>query len=276
MSLVLVDRPIPHVRVLTLNRPERLNAMSIDLVIELYEALEESAADNDCYVVVLTGSGRAFCSGLDLKDYGIIPNIDGLSVGRIAQRSMRYYSRLVPAMRRMPQPVIAAVNGPAYGGGMCLSLGAELRFAGESAAFNSTGIVNGLTSTELGASWLLPRLIGSAHANDILLTGRTIDAADALRMGLVSRVVPDDEVLAVALEVAGQMTAYSPYGLAMTKDIIWVNLETTSLESAVEIEDRNQLMLGFTENLPEAIRAFDQKRSPVFTDAPRRDLFAGE
>ena len=190
MSLVLVDSPVPHVRVITLNRPDRLNAMSIDLVIELYDALEDTAADNDCYVVVLTGAGRGFCSGLDLKDYGIIPNIDGLTVGRIAQRSMRYYSRLVPAIRRMPQPLIAAVNGPAFGGGMCLSLAAELRFASESATFNSTGIVNGLTSTELGASWLLPRLIGAAHANDILLTGRTIDADEALRMGLVSASSP--------------------------------------------------------------------------------------
>ncbi|HEY4377217.1 MAG TPA: enoyl-CoA hydratase-related protein, partial [Acidimicrobiales bacterium] len=153
MSLVLVESPQPHTAVLTLNRPERLNAMSIDLVIELADALEAVAADNDCWVVVLTGAGRGFCSGLDLKDYGIIPNIDGLSVGRIAQRSMRYYSRLVPTMRRIPQPIIAAVNGPAYGGGLCLSLGADLRFAGESAAFNSTGIVNGLTSTELGVSW---------------------------------------------------------------------------------------------------------------------------
>jgi enoyl-CoA hydratase len=275
MSLVLVDTPAPHVRLVTLNRPDRLNAMSIDLVIELHEVLDDVAADNDCYVVVLTGAGRGFCSGLDLKDYGVIPNIDGLTVGRIAQRSMRYYSRLVPLIRRMPQPVIAAVNGPAYGGGMCLSLAAELRFAGESAAFNSTGIVNGLTSTELGASWLLPRLIGAAHANDILLTGRTIDADEALRMGLVSRVVPDGELLATAVDAASKMTTFSPYGLAMTKDIIWVNLENPSLESAIEIEDRNQLMLGFTENLPEAIRAFDQKRDPVYTDEPRKDLFAG-
>jgi len=273
MSEVLVDHPRPHVTQLTLNRPERLNAMSIDLVIELHEALEATAADNDCFVVVLTGAGRAFCSGLDLKDYGIIPNIDGLSVGRIAQRSMRYYSRLIPTMRAMPQPVIVAVNGPSYGGGMCLTLGAELRFAGQSATFNSTGIVNGLTSTELGASWLLPRLIGAAHANDILLTGRTIDAPEALRMGLVSRVVPDQELVDVALDTAETMTRYSPYGLAMTKDIIWVNLENPSLISAIEIEDRNQLMLGFTENLPEAIRAFDQERPPVYTDEPRRDLF---
>jgi enoyl-CoA hydratase len=273
MDLVLVDRPQPHTALVTLHRPERLNAMSIDLVIALYDALEEVAADNDTWVVVLTGSGRGFCSGLDLKDYGVIPNIDGLSVGRIAQRSMRYYSRLVPLMRRMPQPVIAAVNGPAYGGGFCLALGADIRIASVDAVFNSTGIVNGLTSTELGVSWLLPRLIGASRSNDILLTGRKVDAEEAERIGLVSRVVPADDLVPTALEMAGAMTQFSPYGLAMTKDITWVNLETTSLESAIEIEDRNQLLLGFTENLPEAIRAFDQGRAPKYTDDPRRDLF---
>ena len=275
-ALVLVDTPQPHTTVVTLNRPERLNAMSIDLVIELYDALEAASNDNECWVVVLTGAGRAFTSGLDLKDYGIIPNIDGLQVGRIAQRSMRYYSRLVPLIRRMHQPVIAAINGPAYGGGMCLSLAAEIRIAAESATFNATGIVNGLTSTEMGASFLLPRLIGAAHSNDLLLTGRRVDADEALRMGLVSRVVPDDEVLPTALEMAARMCEFSPYGLAMTKDVLWVNLETTSLESAIEIEDRNQLMLGFTENLPEAIRAFDEGRKPVYTDEPRKGMFLPE
>ncbi len=274
-DLVLVDHPQPHTAVVTLNRPDRLNAMSIELVIELEDRLQEVAVDNDTWVVILTGAGRAFCSGLDLKDYGIIPNIDGLSVGRIAQRSMRYYSRLILTLRRMPQPVICVVNGPAYGGGMCLTLAAEIRFASESATFNATGIVNGLTSTELAASWLLPRLVGAAHSNDMLLTGRRIDAAEAHRMGLVSRVLPDDEIQAEALVVAQRMCEFSPYGLAMTKDILWVNLENPSLEAAIEIEDRNQLMLGFTENLPEAIRAFDQGRSPMYTDAPRRDLFDG-
>jgi enoyl-CoA hydratase len=273
MALVEVTSPQPRTRVVTLNRPEVLNAMSIDMVIELHDALEACADDNDCSVVILTGTGRAFCSGLDLKDYGIIPNIDGLQVGQIAQRSMRYYSRLIPTMRRMHQPIIAAVNGLAYGGGMCLSLGAELRIAGERAEFNSTGIVNGLTSTELGASWLLPRLIGAAHSNEILLTGRVVDAADALRMGLVSQVVPDDDLLPTALALAERMSSFSRYGLAMTKDVIWANLEIGSLDAAIEIEDRNQLMLGFTENLPEAIRAFDRKREPVYTDEPRRDLF---
>ena len=274
-DLVLVEHPQPHTAVVTLNRPERLNAMSIELVIELEDRLQEVAADNDTWVVILTGAGRAFCSGLDLKDYGIIPNIDGLSVGRIAQRSMRYYSRLILTLRRMPQPVICAVNGPAYGGGMCLTLAAEIRLAAESATFNATGIVNGLTSTELAASWLLPRLVGAAHSNDMLLTGRRIDAAEAYRMGLVSRVLLDEEIQAEALVVAARMCEFSPYGLAMTKDILWVNLENPSLEAAIEIEDRNQLMLGFTENLPEAIRAFDQGRPPAYTDAPRRDLFDG-
>lgn len=270
---VLVDHPRPHVAVVTMHRPDRLNAMSIDLVGELHEALEAIADENDTWVVVLTGSGRAFSSGLDLKDYGVVPNIDGLQVGRIAQRAMRWYSRLVPLLRRMPQPVIAAVNGPAYGGGMCLALGADLRFAGESAVFNSTGIVNGLTSTELGVSWLLPRLIGVARSNDLLFTGRVVDAAEALTMGLVSRVLPDDDLLAACLDVADSMCRYSPYGLAMTKDVVWANLEVSSLEAAIELEDRNQLMLGFTENLPDAIRAFDAGATPSYTDEPRRGMF---
>lgn len=275
MGLVQVDRPQPHTAVVTLDRPDRLNAMSIDLVLELDAALAEVAADNDTWVCILTGAGRAFCSGLDLKDHGAVPNIDGLSVGRIAQRSMRAYSQLVPTIRRMPQPVIAAVNGPAYGGGMCLSLAAEIRVASESAEFNATGIVNGVTSTEMGASWLLPRLIGASHSHDLLLTGRRVDAHEALRLGLVSRVVPDDELLPTALAMAEQMCRYSPYGLAMTKDILWVNLENPSLEAAIEIEDRNQLMLGFTENLTEAMRAFGAGREPVYTDEPRKDLFGG-
>lgn len=273
MALVLVDQPEAHVTVVTLNRPEVLNAMSIELVLELAQVLEAVAADNSCRVVVLTGAGRAFCSGLDLKDHGILPGIDGLSMGRIAQRSMHAYSRIVPILRRMPQPVVAAVNGAAYGGGMCLALGADLRFAAAGAELNATGIVNGLTSTEMGASWLLPRLVGAAHSSDLLLTGRVVDADEAWRMGLVSRVVPADDLLATAIATAASMARYSAYGLSMTKDVLWANLETTSLEAAIHLEDRNQLMLGFTENLPEAMRAFAAGRQPSYTDDPRRDLF---
>jgi enoyl-CoA hydratase len=272
-SLVLVDHPSPHVAVVTLNRPERLNALSIDLALELDATLQGVGAENDTWVVVLTGAGRGFCSGLDLKDYGLLPGIDGLTVGRIAQRSMRAYSQIVLRLRRIPQPVIAAINGPAYGGGMCLTLAADLRIAATSAELNATGIVNGLTSTEMAAGWLLPRLIGASRANDLLLTGRKVDAAEALQLGLVSRVVDDDRVLGEAIEMAEAMCRFSPYGLAMTKDVLWASLEVSSLETAIELEDRNQLMLGFTENLQEAIRAFDAGRQPVYTDEPRRDLF---
>jgi enoyl-CoA hydratase len=273
VDLVLIDHPAPHVAVVTLNRPDRLNALSIDLAVALDAALADVARENDTWVAVLTGAGRGFCSGLDLKDYGILPGVDGLTVGRIAQRSMRAYSNLVLTMRRMPQPVIAAVNGPAYGGGMCLALAADLRIAADSAVFNATGIVNGLTSTEMAAGWLLPRLIGAARANDLLLTGRELDAPEAAQVGLVSRVVADGKAVAEALSMAEDMCRFSPYGLSMTKNVLWANLEIGSLETAIELEDRNQLMLGFTENLQEAIRAFDAGREPNYTDEPRRDLF---
>ncbi|HEX6424812.1 MAG TPA: enoyl-CoA hydratase-related protein [Acidimicrobiales bacterium] len=273
MEPVLVDHPVPHVAVVTLNRPDRLNALSIDLALALDAALARVAEENDTWVVVLTGAGRGFCAGLDLKDFGVLPGIDGLSVGRIAQRSMRAYSRIVLTMRRMPQPVVAAVNGPAYGGGMCLALAADLRIAARPAVFNATGIVNGLTSTEMAAGWLLPRLIGASRANDLLLTGREVDAGEAAAIGLVARVVDEGAALDEALAAAREMCRFSPYGLSMTKNVLWASLEVGSLETAIELEDRNQLMLGFTENLQEAIRAFDAGRPPAYTDEPRRDLF---
>ena len=273
MSMVQVETVDDHVRIVRLRRPERLNALSIDLAVELDERLAEVGRDNAARVVVLTGEGRAFCSGLDLKDYGVIPNVDGLSVHRIASRSMRTYSQLTRRLRSIPQPVIAAVNGPAYGGGMCLALGADLRIADETATFNATGIVNGLTSAEMGAGWLLPRLIGAANANDIMLTGRRIDAAEALRMGLVSRVVPEGDLLDEALSMAASMVRYSHHGLEATKQSMWVELEIGSLDAAIEFEDRNQLMAGFTDNLPTAIRAFDRDEVPVYLDEPRKDLF---
>ncbi|MGZ4121393.1 MAG: enoyl-CoA hydratase-related protein, partial [Actinomycetota bacterium] len=254
MSIVRVDKRSDHVTVVTLDRPEVLNAMSVELCDDLLAALDAVGRDNRCRVLVLTGAGRGFCSGLDLDDHGVLPNIDGLTVPRLGPLAMRHYSRLTPAMRRVPQPIIAAINGPAYGGGMCLALAADIRIAGASALFNATGLVNGLTSTELGASWLLPRLIGASHANDILLTGRVVDAPEALRLGLVSRIVSNERLLDEALETAESMSRFSIYGLQMTKRALWANLEVSSLDTAIEFEDRNQLMLGYTDNLPEAIR----------------------
>ncbi len=266
MSTVVIDKPRKHISVIKLNRPECLNAMSAELIGELFGAFNKVGLDNDCSVAILTGEGRGFCSGLDLEDHGMIPGIEGFKIPRMAMRAMEHYAKVVPAMRAMPQPVIAAVNGPAYGGGLCLSLGAEIRIAEKSAVFNSTGIVNGLTSTELGVSYLLPRLIGGSRANEIMLTGRVIDAKEAEHIGLVSRVVPDGESLKTALDMAEDMCRFSSFGLAMTKQVIWANQEISSFQAAIEMENRNQILLGHTNNLPECIIARRKKRKPVYED----------
>lgn len=267
MAFVDVDRPRPHVSRITLNRPERMNAMSFDTVGPLYEALRRLAVDNDTWVVVLTGAGRGFCSGLDLEDHGMPPDCDGLPMSRIAIRAMQFMSDIVPAMRAIPQPIIAAVNGPAYGGGMCLMLGADIRLAAASARFRSAGVTNGLTGTELGVSWLLPRLIGAAHAWDVILSGREVGAAEAERLGMVSRVVDDAALADAALDLAEQLCGWSPHGIAMTKKVLWSNLECGSLTAAIDLENRNQLLVRLTtQNLQEAISARRQKRSPKFED----------
>lgn len=267
MPYVLVDQPRPHVTRITLNRPGRMNAMSFDTVGPLYEALRQVAVDNDTWVVVLTGAGRGFCSGLDLEDHGMPPDCDGLPMSRIAIRAMEFMSNIVPAMRALPQPIIAAVNGPAYGGGMCLMLGADIRLAATSARFRSAGVTNGLTGTELGVSWLLPRLIGAAHAWDVILSGREVDAAEAERLGMVSRVCPDEALPDAALDLAEQICGWSPHGVSMTKTVLWSNLETGSLEAAIDLENRNQLLVRLTtQNLQEAISARKRKRPPRFED----------
>jgi len=235
MAFVLLDRQVrPHVSVITLNKPERLNSMSFPLVEALYEALDTVGQDNDTWVVVMTGAGRAFCSGLDLHDRGIPPNTQDLGFSRLAMRSMSYMSDVIPAMRRIPQPVIAAINGPAYGGGMCLTLGSDIRYASESAVFCSAGIINGLTSSELGVTYLLPRAIGTSNAGELLLTGRRIGADEAYRIGLVSRVVPDGAVVDLALDTAEEMTTtLSCFGVMMTKQTMCADREINSLAAAI-------------------------------------------
>jgi enoyl-CoA hydratase len=265
-KLVELDKPRSHVTQITLNKPDRLNSMSFGLVEALYEAIAEVSADNDTWVVVLTGAGRGFCSGLDLHDRGMPPNIEGLGFSRLAMKSMSYMGGVVPALRELPQPVIAAINGPAIGGGLCLALGADLRYAAQSAHFANAGITNGLTGSELGITYLLPRSVGMANAAEILLTGRRFEADDALRMGLVSRVVPDGELLELALDTAVHMCELSPFGLQMTKQCIWANTEIPSLQAAIDFENRNQLLAGYTGNLDEAIAAWREKRKPVYEE----------
>ncbi len=176
MALVELTTVAPHVRLLSLNEPATRNAISFDLTTELYAALKSLEADNDCSVVILTGADGAFCSGMNLERMGIPPNCDGLPMSRIAIRSMQYISGLIPAMRAIPQPIIAAINGAAYGGGLCLALGADIRLASKSASFCFAGVHHGLTGAEMGVSYLLPRAVGSSNASEILLTGRRYDA----------------------------------------------------------------------------------------------------
>src|SRR5664280_283158 len=207
MALVSIDPIRPHVSVVTLNHPDRLNSMSFALVGDLYAAFDQVSNDNECRVVVLTGAGRAFCSGLELEHAGLPPGTEDLGRHRMGMRAMEFMGGIVPAMRAIPQPIIAAIKGPAYGGGMCLSLGADIRLAGRSAVFCGAGITNGLTGCELGVRWLLPRAVGTSRSNEILLTGRKVGAEEAERIGLVSQLTADEVVLDGPVEMAVGMCA---------------------------------------------------------------------
>ena len=267
MSHVRIERPRPGTAVIVMDRPERMNSMAFELVVPLHEALAELAADNETGVVVLTGAGSGFCSGADQKDATPPPNIAGLTLTRIATRAMTILADLVPSMRRMPQPVICAVNGAAIGGGLCLALGGDIRIAAESAYFRAAGINNGLTATELGMSFLLPRAVGTSRAFEILLSGRDVGAREAAEIGLVSRVVPDAELLPTALELADRINGWSRQGVQLTKRMMWAGLETGSLQAAIELESHTQLFVRLTtQNFEEATLARREGRKPVFRD----------
>ena len=180
---------------------------------------------------------------------------------------MTILSDLVPALRRMPQPVIGAINGAAIGGGMCLSLGADIRIAAESAYFRAAGINNGLTAAELGMSFLLPRAIGASRAFEIMLSGRDVSAEEAAGIGLVSRTVPDEELMSTALDLADQINGWSTQGVQLTKRMLWSGLEAGSLAAAIELESHTQLFVRLTtQNFEEATRARKEGRPPDFSD----------
>ena len=264
MATVRIDRPADGVALVTLDRPDRLNAMSHELVADLHDALEEVGQDNGCRAVVLTGEGRGFCAGLDLKGTGAPPNADGLGRAQAGLTAQQHIARLVPRMRGLRQPIIAAVNGPAAGGGLALALASDVRIAAESARFNVAFVRIGLSGCDIGVSWMLPRLIGASKAFELMLTGRLIDAAEADRIGLVSRVVPDGQVVDAALELAAEISANSPFGVWMTKEVMWSNLETGSLQAAIDLENRTQILTSMTDDMREAMSAFLEKRPPDF------------
>ena len=265
MTFVRVEKPRPHVALVTLDRPERMNAMAFDVMVPLRETLEGIATDNDVRVVVLTGEGKGFCSGADLVDSGHPPGIDGLQLPSIARRTMKLLEDVITTIREMHQPVIAAVNGAAIGGGFCLSVCTDIRIASTAAYFRAAGINNGLTASELGLSYLLPRAIGSSRAAEIMLTGRDVSAEEAAAIGLVSRVVDPDQLLEACYDVAARIAAFSHVGVQLTKQTLRTSLEATSFGAHMEHEGLAQLYVRLlTKNFEEAIVARKEKRKPEF------------
>ena len=267
MSFVLVDKPRPGVARITLNRPERMNAMAFDVMVPLKEALEAISFDNDVRVVILTGAGEGFCSGADLEDPGYLAIFDGLTMPGIARRAMRVLEDVILAIKDMHQPVIGAINGPAIGGGFCLALATDIRIASKSAYFRAAGINNGLTAAELGLSYLLPRAIGASRAFEVMLSGRDLDAAEAERIGLVSSVVAADQLMEQCYVLADRMLGFSHLGVELTKQMLWAGLDAGSLHSHMNHEGHAQLFVRMTtQNFEEAIKARKQNRKPEFKD----------
>lgn len=264
---VLVEPIRGGVVKLTLNRPERLNAMNYELVRGLYDTFDDLAADTACRVIVLTGAGRGFCAGLDLAEGARPDTTAGMGRVQSGMTVQKFIAGLVPRMRSLPQPIIAAVNGPAAGGGLALALASDVRIASATARFNVAFVRVGLSGCDIGVSWMLPRLIGASRAFELLLTGRLIDAAEADEIGLVTRVVPEGgDVVASALETADLIIHNSPFGVRMTKEVMWSQLEVGSLQAGIDLENRTQVLSSFTGDLTEAMAAFSEKRPPRFTD----------
>jgi enoyl-CoA hydratase len=267
MSFVKIETPRPGIALVTLDRPERMNAMAFDVMVPLREALEQISFDNTVRVVVLTGAGEGFCSGADLVDPGYLPIFDGLTVPGISRRAMKVLDDVIRSLRDMHQPVIAAINGPAIGGGFCLAMATDIRIAAEGAYFRAAGINNGLTAAELGLSFTLPRAIGSSRAFEIMLSGRDVDAAEAAAIGLVSRSVPRADLLEQCYALADRIIGYSQLGVELTKQMLWAGLEAGSMHSHMNHEGHAQLFVRMTtRNFEEAIKARRDKRKPEFKD----------
>lgn len=265
MAYVLVDRPVESVAVVTLNRPERMNAMAFDVMVPLLEELRALGSDNAVRAVVLTGAGKGFCSGADQESAGVPPGVAGVTRPTYALRAMEVLEEVVLTVRRLHQPVIAAINGAAIGGGLCLALACDLRLAAPAAYFRAAGINNGLTASELGLSFLLPRAIGSTRAADLMLTGRDLGAEEAERIGLVSSV--HDDVVAAAVATGERIAGFSQPGIELTKRSLQAGQAAASLEAYLPSEGIGQLYLRLlTGNFEEATRARHEGRAPRFTD----------
>jgi len=259
MSELLIEDRGGGIVVATINRPERMNAIDRNLIAAFEALFDRMESDAGARVLILTGAGKAFCAGADLKSDFV------QSAGPEASlASQLRLARLMERIANLRQPVIAAVNGAAMGGGFAFTLAADIRIAGRSASFSIANARLGLSAGECGISWLLPRMIGLSRAFELMLTGRKFDAGEADRIGYVLRVVQDDMLLDAALETARLIAANAPFGVAMTKDIVRRNLETGSMQSAIALEARTQLLCGGSGDFKEAVSAFLEKRPADF------------
>ena len=245
---------------LTLNRPERLNALGGTLRQDLHDAVTRAGADPEVRVMVVTGAGKGFCSGGDVKAMG---------EAKVGQRERPLLEKIAPgrdrtllAMREAPQPIIAAVNGAAAGAGMNLALGCDLRIASTNAKFTQAFVKRGL-HPDWGGTYFLPRVVGMAKACEMIFTGEVIDAAEALRLGIVSRVVAPEELLPTAYDLARRIAAGPPVAIRLAKRSLYAN-EDLDLRGALQMETMAQNICFETEDATEGIRAFGEKRAPIF------------
>jgi len=249
---VRLEHPEAGIALLRLDRPQNLNALGDDTVVEIGRLLDTVNADHDTRVLIVTGEGKGFCAGFDLGLAADAPGSAELGETTAWMLRQEAFASLVTRLRGLRQPVIAAVNGPANGAGLGLALAAEIRVAGRSARFNAAFVRVGMSSCDIGVSWLLPRCVGLSRAFDIMLTGRMVDAVEAERIGLVSELVDDDRLLPRALEIARMIAANSAFGVWMTKRGTWANAEAGSLQAAIELENRTQILARTTGDLTRA------------------------
>ena len=260
-ELVRRSEPQPGVVQLTLARPEKLNAMTAPLVAALHSHLRAIAADLTCRVVVLTGAGRGFCAGLDLSGFGTIPGTEEFGPTHTTWAVQRTIAALVQELRRLPQPVIAAVNGPAAGGGLALVCASDIRIASTAAVFSTSFIRIGVTGCDIGTSWLLPRLVGAARAHELMLTSRRFDAEEALRIGLITEIAEPGKLSARVTATIDALLAAPPLSLSLTKQGMWLALEIPSFDAMVEVENRQQVLTAATADAREAMASYVGRRA---------------
>jgi enoyl-CoA hydratase/carnithine racemase len=246
---------------LSVNRPRRMNSMTVRMFHE-FSAVGRALRDSAVRAMILTGTGeRAFCAGFDLDEIDVITRMGVREFLKFQETA----ANAIAGIRHLPFPVIAAIHGATSGGGLSLALAADIRLAAPTAKFNAAFVKVGLSVGELGTSWTLPRLVGLGRAAEIAYTGRTVGAAEATRIGLVDRVVPAEQLHYEAMALAQRIAGNSPGGIRMSKRALQRNQEITSFAAALELENRGQALLTRAADMPEALAAYRERRTPDFT-----------